>query len=300
MEKMQEYASWPQGYYHLCTDGKKGEIFFDEADYVDGMNDMALAACHFNVRIYAFELMRTHIHLMLRATGEECVQLFYYLRRRRNKHHQARGLPLLGEDYGFKLLPVESEKQMRNNYLYLYRNAYEVMNVLPSAYPWSSAYLVFSQIGNWMERISCDQISGRELKRILKSEQSIPGTFQLHPRLGMIYPESYVDMTMFLKLFSSVKQFETMLVKDYETFISVADSLDESVSFSLEEARDICQRERNLLFPGRLPSTLNNEEKCRLVSTLHQKYHLDEETLSRTLFLSQHIVRQVLQSKQFR
>ena len=284
----------------MSTDGRSGDIFCDDNDYIDGMNDMALASCRFNIRIYAFELMRTHWHILLLATGEECVKLFRFLKDRRNTHHKRRKLPPLPEKYGFKLLPVESEQQMRNNYLYIFRNAFEVINVLPTAYPWGSAYMAFSQIDGWFKSISASELSERKLQRLLKSETTVPGSYRIHPDLGMIYPSSYIDVSLFYKLFANVKQFETMLVKDYESYLSLADRLEEDICLSVEEARELCQRLIPQMFAGKELRQLTNDEKFKFTAILHSKYHLDEELISRAVFIPIHIVKQVLQSKQYK
>ena len=69
---MDEYRSLPKGYYHLCTDGwKDGKLFHTDEQYANGMNTMALIKVKYQVRIYAFELMKNHMHSILAGTGEQ-------------------------------------------------------------------------------------------------------------------------------------------------------------------------------------------------------------------------------------
>ena len=85
-KKRQEYRKLPLGYYHLCTDGwGKGKLFHNRKQFALGMTAIALVSLRYNVKIYVFALMPNHIHILLSATGNDCVEVFDFLLRRINK-----------------------------------------------------------------------------------------------------------------------------------------------------------------------------------------------------------------------
>ena len=53
-----------EGYYHLCTDGLKGGLIFNnDKQYAFGMFLMGIISIKYSLRIVAFVLMPNHIHL---------------------------------------------------------------------------------------------------------------------------------------------------------------------------------------------------------------------------------------------
>ena len=110
-----EYRSWKKGYYHLSTDGwKEGCLFHTPAQYAYGMILIGLLVLKYSLKIYSFSLMPNHIHLVLCATGNACVEAFDYFRKKINERLVKDGYPPLPPDYGFNLAPITTEKQMRN------------------------------------------------------------------------------------------------------------------------------------------------------------------------------------------
>ena len=68
-----KYRTWKKGYYHLCTDGKRGVICYDEAEYAHLVNVIAVLDRKFSVKVHFYEVMRSHVHLLLSGRGTDCV-----------------------------------------------------------------------------------------------------------------------------------------------------------------------------------------------------------------------------------
>ena len=115
--------------------------------------------------------------------------------------------------------------------------------------------------------------------------------------MGMALPQSFVDMGVLYKLFPTAKEYETRLVKDYETFVEIADQIGEEIAFSVEEAKDIVKQE--LMLVGQKLSELSNDERCSLAVRLNKKYRLDALTLSQSVFIPAHVISQALRSKKY-
>ena len=231
-KKRKEYQSWGNGYYHLSTDGRKdGKLFYSNGQFAYGMTLIGLLTLRFAVIIYDFVLMDNHIHLLLSGTGAECVRAFDYLRRKISARLVKDGYAPLPKDYFFKLTPVKDEEQMRINYLYIDRNILERGVCLPGGYPWGAAYLHHSF---WNNYLSGDKAVSffkyTELEKMTGSRISIPPEWRFHPELSLL-PDSFIDRTLFNRLFPNPKTYLTRLVKDYEAFVRLGGTIEEDVVF---------------------------------------------------------------------
>jgi hypothetical protein len=292
-----EYKSWKKGYYHLCTDGKKGTICHDEAEYVYLVNTISLLDLLFPVKVHFYEVMRSHLHLLLSGRGEHCVAVFDYVKRRINKRLVEDGHPPLPEDYDFKLIPVVDEDQMRKNGIYIARNASEVLNIRPGGYLFGSSMVFYSDVFRLFDTVRAGDLSERKLRKVFQTHVPIPPDRLIHPGLGMVLPQCFVDLDVLYKVFPTAKEFETRLVKDYEAFIEIADQIGEEITFSVEEAKDIVKQE--LMMEGRILSDLSNDDRCALAVRLNKKYRLDAVTLSQSIFIPARIISQALKSKKY-
>ena len=291
-----EYKKWKKGYYHLCTDGwKNGKICHDEGEYVYVVNTISLLELLFPVKVHTYEVMRSHLHLLLSGRGADCVAVFDYLKRRINRRLRQDGHPPLPDDYDFRLIPIEDEEQMRKNVVYIGRNASMVRNIRPGSYLFGSSLSFHSDVHRLFETVRAGDLSGRALRKMFNTLLPIPPDRLIHPGLGMALPQGFVDSDILYKVFPTAKEYETRLVKDYEAFVEIADQTREEIAFSLEEARDIVDME--LMKSGRSLPDLSSDDKCRMAVQLNRKYRLDAKTLSRVLFIPAHIISQAIRSK---
>ena len=259
---------------------------------------MGLLTLLFDITIYDFSLMPNHVHLLLSGTGASCLAAFDYLRQKISARLRKDGYPPLPEDYWFKLVAVEDPEQMKNNFIYIDRNAYEIQQCIPSGYPWGAGYLHFSLMSDLISGMPASAFSKRKLEEMTGSRISIPAHWQFHPRYGLL-PSSFVDNRLFLRLFQGPKDYESRLVKDYEAFVKIGRTLDEVPDFAPNELKDIVELQLQNLFPGRRLRQLSNEEKGRLATILSKEYDLTAEVIASSLGLSGHIVQQLLRAKDF-
>ena len=293
------YRSWKRCYYHLSSDGwQEGLLFHNREEYAFGMTLMGLLTLLFPLTIYNFTLMPNHFHILLSGTGEACVNAFAYLKRKLNLRLKADGFNPLPENYCFKLVRVESEEQMRVNYIYIDRNPYEKQLCLPGGYPWGTAYLHYSFLGRYIDGRSACQMSGRELSHWTGSRIRIPDHWQFHHTLGLL-PASFVEDGLFIKLFYSPKLYQTRLIKDYEAFLKLSEKLEEGMEWTIDEIREMASQLCEAHFSGQKIHQLSNEEKGRLISLLWSKYKIAPDILAQALHLPEYLVKQILRSKDY-
>ena len=143
-----------------------------------------------------------------------------------------------------------------------------------------------------------DSYSRRELDRITCSRKPIPDHWLFHNEYGLL-PSSFVDDSLFSRLFHTPKEYESRLVKDYEAFVKVARSLEESVEYAIEEAEEIVRTILRDYYSGRKFDKLSNDEKGQFANILTNKYNMSETLISSALNVSEKLIRQFLRAKDY-
>lgn len=298
-ETREEYKNLPLGNYHLCLDRLEDRwIFHSEDDYRMGMAGVALSVLKFGVKIYTFELMPNHAHIILNGTGEQCMRVFSFLKRRSSEMLLRNGYPPMPPDYGCKLIPILDDDTLRAQILYCVRNPYEKDYCGPGGHKWGSGYLYFNELAAVIRGTPASTFSKAALRRIAGSDNLLPPEWEIHPVLGIL-PCNYIKSRAVEELFGSAKEYHTCLVKEYETAVKIARSLDEEVEFSQKEIKEIANTELRNSYPGRLFKTLTQEEKCRVAVRLHEQLGLSSLQLSQALYLSELTITQAIRSKDY-
>lgn len=261
------------------------------------VNTIMLLDLLFPVKVHFYEVMRSHVHLLLSGLGADCVAVFDYVKRRINKRLIEDGHPPLPNNYDFRLIPVEDEEQMRNNALYIARNASEVLNIRPGLHLFGSSMAFYSDIPRLFDSVPAGDLSVRTLKKMFNTLLPIPPNRPVHPGLGMALPQGFVDFGVLYKVFPTAKEYETRLVKDYEAFVEIADQVGEEIAFTMEEARDIVHLEE--IKSGRPLSSLSTDDKCDLAVQLNRRFRLDARTLSQVLYIPARVISQAIRSKRY-
>lgn len=294
-----KYKDWAKGYYHLSTDGRwDGTIFHNDALFAYGMILVGLLTLLYPVKIYAFVLMDNHIHIILSGTGQACTKAFHYLVRKLNIRLRENGFPPLPDNYGFKLVPIENQEQLKNEILYLDRNPYEKQLCIPGGYPWGTAGIHHSRFLRLFKWTKASEMSKRELERLYGSRVPIPGDWEFNTELGL-NPASFVCNDKFKVLFPTPKSYESRLAKDYEAFVKVAEKLEEEIVFSPEEIDGILNNLLRVHFSARKLVHLDNGERARLAVMLSTDYHIPSTQIADALHIQEYLVKQFLGSKDF-
>ena len=294
-----QYNSFPKGDYHLCLDRLEGRwLFSDDDDYRMGMAGVALASLKFEVKIYAFELMPNHGHIVLNGTGEQCMKVFSFLKRRFSEQLIKKGRAPLPENYGCVLKHLPDKEALLAEILYLARNPYEKEFCCPGGHRWGSTYLYFNEFPAVLGGVKVSSMQGIDVRTVIGSRETLPADWLIHPLLGVL-PSNFVDVKEVERLFGSPKEYHTRLVKEYETAVKIARELGEEVTFSQNEVRDIVNTELRNSYPGRLFKSLSKEEKCRVAIRLYESMSLDTRMMAQALYLSELTIVQAIRSKDY-
>ena len=293
------YKELPDGKYHFCLDRLEDRWLFHSAeDYRLGMASIALAVLKFGIIIYVFELMPNHLHIILAGTGRQCLQVFSFIKRRLSERLLGQGYAALPLEYGFKLIPIPDDDALRSQILYTVRNPYEKGYCVPGGHKWGSGYLYFNELAALIKGEKVSQMHIASVRRAVGSNETLSADWEIHPELGVL-PRNFVRVDLVEKLFSSAKEYQTRLIKEYETVVKIARTLNEEVDFSEVEVRDIVNTELRNSYPGRLFKNISQEEKCRVAVRLNEMLGLSTLQLSRALFLSELTISQAIRSKDY-
>lgn len=299
LKERKEYLSWRNNYYHLSSDGwQEGKLFHNDTQFAYGMTLVGLLTLRFKIVIYDFILMDNHIHLLLSGTGAECCRAFDYFKLKLSARLVKDGHPSLPDRYGFKLKLVKDVDQMRINYLYIDRNPLEKGLCIPGGYPWGSAYLHCSQMSKYLQGVCAGTLSNNKKEQMTGTRTPIPPHWQFHPELGLL-PEGFVNTAKFKRLFLSPKDYQARLVKEYEAFVKLGNSLQESIEFTEQEMSELVEQIVRDQFPGKQIVSLSNDEKGKLCVALVSRLSLPLAQIAKALSMPEYLVKQFLSSKDY-
>lgn len=304
LEKLRrEYKSWGKWYYHLVFDSLgERNLFNDREEYVNGMNVMALAQYLSGAGVIQFDWMRNHGHVITLATGLQCCRFFDYSRFRLNDKLVKDGYPPLPDDWFFKLIRLDSLKELVNAASYSARNSYEANpDILPGGYLWSSNYLMFSDINEMIDYRTVEEIGPRGMIRLLGSNVKLPANYKVC-KLGFILPESYIlrtedgTMTKARSLYKDSKDYAFRLFRDYDTYRREASRVGEVWSPAESDAGPLIRDILDVNYGVKDIMSLDAEKRCDLAVIHGIRYGMKVDEIASRLNLSSSMVSKLIYS----
>lgn len=264
--------------WHFSTDGATVDgMFFDELDFREGMDRVALLKQRYDVRILAFSLMDTHVHFILHGEFNQCNAFMHeYVRktswsisRRHKDRHKFKNVPINHQ-------VIDTDSYLKTAICYVVKNA-PVGGIPQNAYdyPWSSGPLYFRSAGHW------------------SSPQWLSGDFQ-HNCDGIIFPGNYVDYRLVEKVFKTHKSFNFFMCVSKERDVEDRGGTISHLSLPLQELRqhkgEVCYE----LFGVGSIRTLTTAQRLQLARTLKARYNSSPKQLARVCGLIYNEVKTML------
>ena len=204
-------------FYHYCSKGlERDTLFAGDLEFVAGMN--RIAVCYLlnllagtPVRILAFCLMSNHFHFILYGDEISCdafVARYKKLTSMWLVRHRGRNITQKMEIGHW---PVAADK-LAEKIIYVLRNPVAAgFKLVPSAYRWSSASLLFCNAGTprWGS-VSAGSLSVSKRRVKGYTRVRIPDEWVMMPD-GMIWPGNYIDSELAEKQFQSLGSYMYML-----------------------------------------------------------------------------------------
>jgi REP element-mobilizing transposase RayT len=281
----EEYRALPQWYYHLTFDSlETGQLFYSDEDYAHGMNSVAIGQYTCKISIIAFNLMVNHCHILASGTGEKMVKFFSFMKRRLNDRLRTGGHPELAENYGFKLVRVEDERQLKDTIIYIARNPLKACpDIAPGGYPWGSTSLIFNKMNKYFSWIEIKDLSKREKERYLRTHVSLPDDYHWNKKLGLVLPESYVLTWKAEQVLGNSWNYAYDIVRKIDAYVKIAEGIGEMVILTDNELDEIIRQNVRKMFNADSVRELGTDDRCRLAVMLRNKYKVTPKRIARKL-----------------
>ncbi len=277
--------------WHFSTDGNSIDaMFYNDDDFMDGMNRIYVAVQGYKVIVLAFSLMDTHIHFVLYGPFEECNRFIHDYLRRTSWYISVK----YGEKHKLEDIPVSHQKIDSDNYLktvicYTVKNA-PVAGIRYNAldYPWSSGPLYFKRSGTWCSPTWIDgcgkpfentPLGTREKRALLKTRKQLSGNMRMIGKL--VFPGEYVAYELVELLFKTCKSFNYFLCRTKEEDVDARGGILSHLSIPMQEMRqhknEICKE----LFGTSSIKGLTVDNRIRLAKVLKARYHSSMKQIAR-------------------
>ncbi len=270
--------------YHVCTKGlAKGLWFYDELDFVSGMNAVPVCAVLTGVEVWCFCLMDNHVHFILKGTEEECIRFIREYKRLRSRQMGLRyggELSIVGADISVSV--IADADYLRKAIAYVLRNPMEAgITVLPNEYRWSSAGIYFSgwrsQMGTYRRLGDLTDMSKRAL---FKTRIHLPDDYLLGND-GVIFPGSYVNVGAVEEVYNSPRRLIYFLSSTNDMEMELDSGILKKARYSDSELKASLEGVCAEKFRGREYSSLKVEDRYMAARELRKRYGVGPKQIAR-------------------
>ena len=269
--------------WHFSTDGNAvDQMFYDESDFIDGMNRIYVTSLDYKITILAFSLMDTHVHFILYGEFDECNRFIHDYVKRTSRHISNR----YQERHKFDGVPINHQQVDTDFYLktvicYTVKNA-PVAGLRHNAldYPWSSGPLYFKTPGLWCSPRWTDmsqynacssQMTLSWRRDVLKTRKQDSAEIRMIDRL--IFPGEYVAYGIVEQIFKTCRSFNFFLCRTKEEDVDARGGSISHLSIPMQEMRqhknEICKK----LFGTNSIKGLTTQQRLHLARTMKARYN---------------------------
>ncbi len=267
--------------WHFYTDGSAvDQMFYDDMDFIAGMNRVYIVVKKHNVVILAFSLMDTHLHFILYGDLQDCIRFMHDYVNRTSRHISV----MHGDRH--KLASVRVNYQKIDSDLYLKTAiCYTIKNAPVGGiqymgwdYPWSSGPLYFRKAGVWSSPSwlagSLEPVAGateRWKRETLKTRT--PGELDIQMSGQLVFPGEYVAYEIVERLFKTCKSYNFFLCTSKESDIDTRGGAISMLSIPMQEMRQHRDEVLRELFGAILMKNLDTGSRIRLAKALKSRYN---------------------------
>ena len=274
--------------YNANTPENEPLIFMSDEDFKAGMSILAICVrLHPDIRVFAFQLMSNHIHLVIGGDPQRIQVFFKYFVGRLNKYFDGRASL---KDISLKLFPIGDLSYMRNAIAYVNRNGYVVNNnVTPFSYRWGSSPFFFQpMVVNYAKM--CGKPIGVLGIRSLMHARSCDRLKDLQTIEGYVSPLEFCDIPLAESIFRDAKQYFYHISRNVEMYSEIAKSIGESIYVNDDDLYLAAVKIAREHYGTNDLRTLDTAGKLELAKRLHFDYNAGEKQLERLLKIDKRLL----------
>lgn len=267
-------------------------IFKTGDDYISGMSIFAACAkLYSHLRIFAFQLMSNHLHVVIAGEEQTIMDFFDCFKMRLEKYFMG-NVDLSG--FKLKLHPVNDLQYFRNSIVYTNRNGFVVNDdVTPFSYPWGTSQYFFQPLAVRYAH-ACGKAETVDWWRKLMHMRKIDPFKNTKLVDGYVLPLEFCDIKTAESVFRDAKQYFYLISKKVEAYSEVARILGESIFYSDNDLYLIAKKTATEQFGSNDLATLSASQKIDLAKHLHFNYNAGSKQLQRMLKIDSEILNAIL------
>jgi len=285
--------------YNTNTPENHPIVFSNDDDFKAGMSILAISAKVFaDIRIYAFQLMNNHIHLVVGGKQQRIEEFFAYYVDRLDKYfekldkHFEKKRDL--SNFKLSLFPVNDLAYLRNAIVYVNRNGFVVNNdVTPFTYPWGSSSYFFQPIAKKYYDLVGSTIGCAPLRKIMHTRSC-----DKHQRLrvvdGYISPFDFCEITTAEKFYRDARQYFYLISRKVEAYSDIAKSIGEAIFYNDNDLYTAAQKIAKDQYGSHDLRTLPSGAKVEMARRLHYDYNATPKQLHRLLNIDVDLLASIL------
>lgn len=276
-------------FYNANTPENHPIIFTKDEDYKTAMSILALSAMSFpDVKIYAFQIMSNHIHLVACGEASLIQDFFRFFTGRLRKHFKE---SIDRDSFKLKLFQINDLSYLRNAIAYVNRNGFVVNDdVTPFSYPWGSSAYYFQDILVNYKNNTSTTIGLNRVRRIMHSRYL--DKFKDIPFVnGYISPLEFCHIKEAEAFFRNAKQYFYLISRNVEAYSEIAKTIGESMYYTDTDLYLIAVKLSGKLYQIERLIELKPEQKIEMAKRLHYDYNASDKQLVRMLKIPQDILK---------
>ncbi len=273
-------------FWHLWTPEDHPIIFTSEAEFKAAMNIVGVCARLFpRVRIYTFEWMSNHLHIMLSGAEPDIHALFNLIKECLKRQLKSWGRPSNLLTFECKLREINSLEDARNVIVYDNRNGFFVTpSTSPFTYPWGANRYYFNSDAQDRYR-QC-----RKKMIINEIRNSIRGRFAdkiepLYSLDGYACPMDFCNITAGQNLFRDARHYFFAVSRNVESQKKIAAEIGERIFYTDDELFAAISAISKARYETGALTLLPAQAKIEVAKLMHYEYNAGNKQIQRILRL---------------
>lgn len=273
--------------WHFYTAGDSVEVmFYDEKEFLDGMNRIFPVVTCYDILILAFVLMDSHVHFVLYGDFDSCNRFIHeYVRRTSmflSLRYQKRNAL---KDIEISHQSINDDRYLKTAICYVLKNPVSAgLPYNPWDYPWSSGSLYFRCPDSWTSpkwMLGMDNIvlKAQDKRMIAKSRVKIGSGIRTVD--GLILPNQYVAVTIVEKLFRSHKAFNFFMSISKDVDIESRGGAISHLTIPLSEMRENRRLLSQEMFGVAELRGLKMEQRLQLARRMKSQYNCSPKQIAK-------------------